>query len=307
MEIGPTTRFMERVLDQFKIPNMIFGGDINSHNTTWGYHTTDQKGRELEDFICSKNLVLHNTAKAPPTFDSVYAQGWPDLILTTMHVAPLLQDWQVDDQESLSDHKFITFSLSQTTSVTKIKRYNLPGRKLLSFTKKIKMHLTNLEATLQQAVTLPELEDFSLKLQDTLQTVCNQNLPSRKPQRVQEISWWTGALRTQQRKCRALRRRLKYERRLEIPSTTLPIFQRERAKYKKMIIQAKVTSWREYCTHTKEIYGLHHKIATGKVFKPSQLQIPHSQCSNEDYTADTLNAVLNTVFSQDDAAQDTAQ
>ncbi|XP_035221048.1 uncharacterized protein LOC118193984, partial [Stegodyphus dumicola] len=241
---------------------MIFAGDYNSHNTAWGYRTTDPKGRELEDFISSSNLIVQNTADAPPSFDRVFAQGWPDLTLTTLHVAPLLQDWKVEEEESLSDHKFITFSISQTTSVSKIKRYNLPGRKLTTFTKKIKVQLMRLEPSLQLANTSAELEDFSVTLQETMQAICNENLPLRKPKRLQGIHWWSSALRIQQRKCRALRRKLKSERRLEIESNTLTIFQRERARYKKMIIQAKITSWREFCTQAKKTYGIHHKIAT---------------------------------------------
>ncbi|XP_035224869.1 uncharacterized protein LOC118197469 [Stegodyphus dumicola] len=180
-EIGPTTRFIQRILHQFRIPDMIFAGDFNSHNTAWGYHTTDPKGRELEDFLSSSNLIVQNTAEAPPSFDRVFAQGWPDLTLTTLHAAPLLQDWKVEEDESLSDHKFITFSLSETTRVSKIRRYNLPGRKIKTFSRKIKTQLTRLEPSLQQAHTAAELEDFSLKLQETMQAVCNQNLPLKKP------------------------------------------------------------------------------------------------------------------------------
>ncbi|XP_035223929.1 uncharacterized protein LOC118196569 [Stegodyphus dumicola] len=207
---------MEQVLHKIKIPYVLFGGDYNAHNTTWGYRATDTKGRELEDFLSSKNLVIHNTAEAPPSFDRIFARGWPDLTITSLQAAFLLTDWKVDDQESLSDHKFITYSLRQSTSITKIKRYNLPGRKLLTFTRKVKRHLETLEPALQHADTMADLENFSIRLQNTLQLVCDQNLPKKKPQKIKEMHWWTGALQKQQRKCRALRRRLKYERRLEI-------------------------------------------------------------------------------------------
>ncbi|XP_035234295.1 uncharacterized protein LOC118206142 [Stegodyphus dumicola] len=118
-DIGPTTRFIQSFIHRFKIPNMIFAGDYNSHNTAWGYRTTDPKGRELEDFISSSNLIVQNTADAPPSFDRVFAPGLPDLTLITLHIASLLQGWKVKEEESLCYHKFITFSLSQTTSLSR--------------------------------------------------------------------------------------------------------------------------------------------------------------------------------------------
>ncbi|XP_035213349.1 uncharacterized protein LOC118187268 [Stegodyphus dumicola] len=201
-DIGTTTGFLNRIIYQHRLPDMIIAGDFNAHNTAWGYRATDSKGQAMEDFISSNNLVLQNTTEAPPSFDRVFAQGWPDLTLTTPHTAPFLQDWKVVDEESLSDHKYITFTLAKHTIVSKIRRYNLPGRKIKTFAKKIKEQLIFLEPTLQPLTTADELEDFTTKLQTSIQNICNQCLPVRKPKKLQGINWWSSSLRTQQSKCR---------------------------------------------------------------------------------------------------------
>ncbi|XP_035217310.1 uncharacterized protein LOC118190660 [Stegodyphus dumicola] len=289
-DIEPTTRFLNRIMQQFRMPDKIFAGDFNSHNTAWGYRATDFfRTRRMH-----RQLLIDHSQR-----------GWPDLTLTTPHTALYLQNWKVEEDESLSDHKFITFSLEKQTIVSKIRRYNLPGRKIKTFSKKIKDQLTHLDQTLQQLTTTSELEEFTIKLQTVIQNTCNECLPLRKPKKLQGLNWWSSTLRTKQSKCRALRRRLKNERRLGIQSNTLTVFRQERAAYKRMIIQAKIASWRDFCTQTKEVYGIHHKIATAKIFKPSQLQVPSTQTTVESHTADTIRAILNTVFCQDDAQLDT--
>ncbi|XP_035222158.1 uncharacterized protein LOC118195039 [Stegodyphus dumicola] len=127
-DLTATFAFLEKIFNSTNIHHQIICGDFNAHNITWGYASTNPKGRNLEDFISSKNLFIHNTIDAPPTFDNSYAIGWPDLTLTTPQMAPLIQNWAVEEEQSLSDHKFITFQLEESTSVPVIKRYTLPKK-----------------------------------------------------------------------------------------------------------------------------------------------------------------------------------
>ncbi|XP_035206622.1 uncharacterized protein LOC118181574 [Stegodyphus dumicola] len=129
-DLNPVTQSIQNLLQRIHISNMVFAGDYNAHNTTWGYAVTSPKGRDLEDFLSSNNFVLQNTEGAPPSYDRIYAHGWPDLTFTTTHATNLIQDWKVEDAISLSDHKFITFTLDKITSVPIIKRYKLPGQKI---------------------------------------------------------------------------------------------------------------------------------------------------------------------------------
>ncbi|XP_035216400.1 uncharacterized protein LOC118189831 [Stegodyphus dumicola] len=224
---------MQQLMREQKIDNVLIAGDFNCHSTTWGYATTEPKGRTLEDFISSNNLILHNQQDAPPTFDRVHSRGWPDLTVSTLQMAQLVQDWMVVEGVSLSDHNYIRFTIARATETTIIRRYNLPGRKVRSFVTAIKSRLAPFSNRIEQATTREELHVLTSELMSTIRTTCDDILPVRTIRRVTTLNWWNSQLRAQQQMCRALRRRLKSERRLSITSNTLTIYQKERAQYKK--------------------------------------------------------------------------
>ncbi|XP_035216564.1 uncharacterized protein LOC118189982 [Stegodyphus dumicola] len=217
-----TTQFLTDTLQKIKIPLKIITGDYNAHNTVWGYASTNDKGSLLEDFLSANHLVLHNTADAPPTYDRIYAQGWPDLTVSSASAAPLIQNWRVNDEISLSDHRYITFSIEQPTTINIIRRYNLPGRRKRAFTTRVKNLIEGIEQQLTQANSRDELENFTVTLQKCIQQACDDILPQRSTKKLTTINWWSSELRIQQRQCRALRRRLKTERRLNLPAKHPP-------------------------------------------------------------------------------------
>ncbi|XP_035224796.1 uncharacterized protein LOC118197397 [Stegodyphus dumicola] len=312
-DILATTQFLTDTLQKIKIPLKIITGDYNAHNTVWGYASTNDKGSLLEDFLSANHLVLHNTADAPPTYDRIYAQGWPDLTVSSASAAPLIQNWRVNDEISLSDHRYITFSIEQPTTINIIRRYNLPGRRKRAFTTRVKNLFEGIEQQLTQANSRDELENFTVTLQKCIQQACDDILPQRSTKKLTTINWWSSELRIQQRQCRALRRRLKTERRLNLnlpaktPSQLSTQFIKARAKYKRSILQAKINSWHAFCTESQNIYGIHHKIMTGKLFRPAQLHIPTRINVTQDYTRETLIQILDSVFSQDDPTEDSKQ
>ncbi|XP_035231580.1 uncharacterized protein LOC118203411 [Stegodyphus dumicola] len=275
-DILATTQFLTDTLQKIKIPLKIITGDYNAHNTVWGYASTNDKGSLLEDFLSANHLVLHNTADAPPTYDRIYAQGWPDL--------------------TSNRRQLILFVV--TTYLVGVKR---------AFTTRVKNLIEGIEQQLTQANSRDELENFTVTLQKCIQQACDDILPQRSTKKLTTINWWSSELRIQQRQCRALRRRLKTERRLNLPANTLPIYQQARAKYKRSILQAKINSWHAFCTESQNIYGIHHKIMTGKLFRPAQLHIPTRINVTQDYTRETLIQILDSVFSQDDPTEDSKQ
>ncbi|XP_035205417.1 uncharacterized protein LOC118180421, partial [Stegodyphus dumicola] len=160
-DITPVIAFLEENLRIIGNKHQIISGDFNAHSIAWGYTTTDPKGRLLEDFISSKNYVLFNSPDSAPTFDRTYAIGWPDLTFTKANTAHLVHNWTIHDEISLSDHKFITFEITNNGSVPILIRYNLPGRKYRQFTRKIRGKLNQLRRQLSLQTTPAALEQFT--------------------------------------------------------------------------------------------------------------------------------------------------
>ncbi|XP_035215009.1 uncharacterized protein LOC118188627 [Stegodyphus dumicola] len=110
------------------VPHVV-GGDFNAHNIIWGYQDTTPKGRDMEDFMACHDLHLHNSQGAQPTYDNTYHKGWPDLTLSTANFANNFSSWDVLDDESNSDHRYIHFTLTLEASINILQRFKLPGGK----------------------------------------------------------------------------------------------------------------------------------------------------------------------------------
>ncbi|XP_035230906.1 uncharacterized protein LOC118202812 [Stegodyphus dumicola] len=228
--IDTTIQRMQQLLQRYRSHNILCAGDFNAHSSTWGYASTDPKGRMLEDFFSSQNMSVLNHHDAAPTFDRVHSQGWPDLTVATLQIAQKIQDWTVVEGLSLSDHNYIRFSIASETATSIIKRYNLPGNKVRTFAAAIKSQLAHFAELIEQATTTEALQVITSDIMSTIRTVCNELLPTRTTKKISNLNWWSSHLREQQQKFRALRRRLKQERRHNISSNTLITFQQERAK-----------------------------------------------------------------------------
>lgn len=91
----------------------MIAGDWNAASSLWGYSDTNNRGSKLIDIMLKFNLKLLNTYKAPPTWEGFNNKiGWPDITFATDGLAPKIQGWKVLEEESLSDHKYITFNLN---------------------------------------------------------------------------------------------------------------------------------------------------------------------------------------------------
>ena len=80
----PNEKFVLPALGYGKLPHIVIG-DFNSHNTTWGYTTTDDNGEAVEQWADSCNITLIHNAKLSKSFISArWKRGYnPDLIFVS--------------------------------------------------------------------------------------------------------------------------------------------------------------------------------------------------------------------------------
>ncbi|XP_035231869.1 uncharacterized protein LOC118203695, partial [Stegodyphus dumicola] len=199
-DLETTIELAQSVLQRTKLSNVIIAGDYNAHHTNWGYSSTDTRGRQLEDFISTHNLILHNSIDSPPTFDRIFAVGWPDLTLSTVPIAQHVQDWKVEEADSLSDHKFITFKLNSLPQIEIIKRYNMPSNKKRQFSRKIDQRLSNLTPVLKNANTQSDMESLTDDIMKILHDTCEELLPTRSKKKLNATNWWNTELTIQRKK-----------------------------------------------------------------------------------------------------------
>ncbi|XP_035209419.1 uncharacterized protein LOC118183914 [Stegodyphus dumicola] len=242
-----TTAYNHVRLKCLTVPHII-GGDFNAHNVIWGYRDTTPKGHEMKNFMASNNLHLHNSPGAQPTFDNSYHKGWPDLTLSTSDIVNNIYSWTVMDDESNSDHKYIHFLIQVDTSISILKRFKLPGGKIRHLHRILSETLRREEMELNTHNDQYDMNIYTDNLLTTLKDTCERILPIRTAKKLQGITWWTRQLRQMRQRCRALRRRLRTAVDGTETERLLTAFRQARATYKKAILEAKINSWRNFCT-----------------------------------------------------------
>ncbi|XP_063830255.1 uncharacterized protein LOC135079532 [Ostrinia nubilalis] len=94
---------------------VILMGDLNAKSRMWGGNFTDVRGRALEDWVAELGLSVLNTGTA---HTCVRAQGGSrvDVSFATPAVAQRVVNWRVMEEETLSDHLYIRFEVSPSTT-----------------------------------------------------------------------------------------------------------------------------------------------------------------------------------------------
>ena len=76
----------------------------------WGSRTSDNRGHDLLDFLVNSGLDVVNRG-TEPTFSNSRGETLIDITVCTPNLNDLIQNWRVSYEDSLSDHKYIHFSL----------------------------------------------------------------------------------------------------------------------------------------------------------------------------------------------------
>ena len=99
------------ILDRMCNSFYVIGGDFNAKSPMWlNGVSTDHKGKELEDFVTCKQLVVINDPDSP-TYYHHYSS--PDVTIASIQLLTYIENWRVlQDPPSLSDHLYISFDLS---------------------------------------------------------------------------------------------------------------------------------------------------------------------------------------------------
>jgi hypothetical protein len=101
--------------------------DSNARSKTWHDVTTNRRGRILDEFLISNRLHIVNEDSGYTTFESTRGTSNIDLTVADSTMVKLIHAWQCNEQESFSDHMYITFCIAKHAVI--INDYNYNGIK----------------------------------------------------------------------------------------------------------------------------------------------------------------------------------
>jgi hypothetical protein len=116
---------IEKIVDFTKGAKLIVAMDSNSRSTTCYEVTTNSTGNLLKEFVASNQLHIINEDSTRTTFQSSRGKSNIDITITNNQMLADIKNWQISEEESVSDHNIIKFNIKLDRDETKIN--NSPG------------------------------------------------------------------------------------------------------------------------------------------------------------------------------------
>ncbi|CAI6350497.1 unnamed protein product [Macrosiphum euphorbiae] len=258
--------FLERLeasIRESDLPAVVVG-DFNSKSGTWGSPIEDARGHRLADLMASLYLIACNQGGSP-TFVRGNSGTHIDVTFAASVLIHKVCDWTVLEEESLSLHRYITFSIrqeqgnqggQQTGKRWSWKRFDLS--KLRTFVSSVEF-----EDSANAAAATHRLKSI-------VEEAFNKSMPKgnykggKKP-----AYWWTTEIDELRRKCHSTRRHIKRGRLRGEPyaNGVENIEYREaRRELKHAINKSKKNCWSNLCKQVDtDPWGLPYKLVTKKL------------------------------------------
>lgn len=194
---------LEETFRAGKMP-VVIAGDFNAKSNMWGSPQLNKRGEIVEEFIAANSMMVVNEGSAP-TFVRRDQQSHLDLTLCTENMSNKIKNWKVMDEESLSDHKYISFNIElchrQTdTRTVKQRKWRINEKNLKEFRFNLIAEMIIRQEPLK---TANELTTFVQNTCEKTFTVSNGSQNQFQPK-----YWWNNEICEQRKLCNTLRRKI---------------------------------------------------------------------------------------------------
>lgn len=223
-------------------------GDLNAHSVLWGYPSDNVKGHQLLTFMHTKHLISVNDPHSLPTFESTHLQCWPGITLSSTSQFPKIKFWEVDRDLQYGDHRLISIYLDSTLLQLPKRRFRTKNVCLNKFDKLVLKDLQD-RNLFQSIIDKGDFDKDYEKFLNLLLIVCGKTLKKKNTSFTPKFNWWSEKLRKSRNYMKALYRKSRHA------NATLDDkikFKKQRAQYKKELLQAKKVAWENLCKNTKE-------------------------------------------------------
>jgi Reverse transcriptase (RNA-dependent DNA polymerase). len=285
-------------------PRMVLvAGDTNAWTRRCGSTRTNARGEVLDEFMDVQGLVSCRRGDAP-SFVRLDGSGGSaiDVTLTTARHADRVVGWRVSSEETMSDHRYIVFGVRESASPRSRQCVPEPStvwawRKVVreDFAEAfgvVDRHDLEQVAACEERTTHASAKDLTTELAGRIECACEVSMPRAgvgRAGRGRPVHWWSPAIASLRRDCRAAFRRIaRCRRRRPRPDASraggvgplLPTdeayddtlgglvadYRSARRALRNAIRNAKRQCWRELIARVEaDPWGLPYKIVMGKL------------------------------------------
>ena len=291
-------------LSALQIQNLLLCGDFNSHSTLWSNQSkNDKKGDDLEALLLQNDLTVLNDVDSPPTFENTRGGvSWIDISAAGNKIADKCGNWKVINEECLSFHKIITFSLSVSPLTSHEIRYNFEKTNWLRFNNILEDEFLKNNITTDNLFngSKCEVDDLAKRITISIRDTIVSVVPSSVNYKNRTlVSWWSkdiSDLRKQVNKARAQKQKYR-------STENIQLYKNARNNYKYAIRKSKHEDFSKYCSSADSPWDLLRKLTSKPqcTATPTLLKDDGTFSKND---SDTCEYLLKKWFPDDDQATD---
>ncbi|CAK9834318.1 Putative 115 kDa protein in type-1 retrotransposable element R1DM [Anthophora retusa] len=252
-------------------------GDFNAHATAWASPRTDARGGTLLDWAAELELRLMNVGSVA-TCVRPRGSSIVDLTWASPAAARRVTGWRVaEEAETLSDHRYIVFSVSSAATRPGPVRPRRGGGALPP-----RWALTQLDEDLLMAAVHAadwgsrgaapvSAEEGAEWFRGVMTSICDVAMPRSRPPRRKSAHWWTAEIAELRAACIAARRRCTRARRRwprdeEAVTLVESAYKERRTALRRAIKESKARSWKELLGSLDgDPWGRPYRLVLGKL------------------------------------------
>jgi len=265
-------------LDKIRGKNILIAMDSNAKSLTWNSKETDERGSIVEEFLIHNDLYVANKPCNVPTFASTQGESNIDLTIVSKNITTAVQDWNVSNMCTTSDHNLILYnyfrSLSKRRILYRQQNFNIKKANWDKFEELVETSLN--DEVLFKLSTLKCENEVQL-FNTTLEDVCSRSIP-RKKNGLRTVPWWNSEITALRKETKTAKRQFMRARTLNITDSIQhyeEAYRKSRNEYVSSIRKSKKESWRQFVTEegNKDPWSVVYKIVREK------LRTPETTCS----------------------------
>jgi hypothetical protein len=265
--------YIKNSIQSLKPKNLLIFIDSNAESKVWYNIKDDERGNKLIEFLSELNLVILNDNPNVSSYYTTRGQSFIDLTIINDNSSRIINRWKVCEDESLSDHRFIEFYITDETQhihYKNTKKYIINDNNWPDFDIECESLLNQMKIELQLINNSYVLNDFINMFSRELTFVCNKVFRTVNHNRSHKKSnhWWNQDLQNKRQIVNNNRRRFQRcqtddRYRLKV------IYEQNRKEYKNLLNKTKIESWNMFVfvnNNTRDNpWGIVYAIAKQKI------------------------------------------
>lgn len=200
---------LQQIVDLNTSYPLIISIDSNARSPVWGDRLQNRRGDIFLDFMATHGFIFHNTNREP-TFSGHQGESFIDLTVSTISAARYIKNWELSQDDSLSQHRYIRYQLNFDFNQTplfieehSLHRYNTSKANWDSFHQDYIDGICDLMEQIRYGF---DINSIVCQFTDLIKHCCHRNIPIRTKKK-HSVPWWTPALTSSRRLVNTLRRR----------------------------------------------------------------------------------------------------